>query len=125
MGECWACCEEVRGGGGGGKFEEEEEEEKEEEEDKSTGPMFSKDVVNLESSTSVLFVFIAIKKKKKQGKITPQPHRTHRQRDIPWGGGKEREGIRQGQNREKGGGGRWGRGKEDIIVILRSNDGGN
>lgn len=55
VGECWACCEE---GGGGGRGKEEEEE-GEEEKDKSTGPMFSKDVVNLESSSSVLVVFIA------------------------------------------------------------------
>lgn len=110
MGECWACCEEVRGGGGRGKVEEEGEEENEGEEDKSTGPMFSKDVVNLESSSSVLFVFIALKKlkiknlknkkkKKKQGKKTTPPNQSLAR--YPLGrGGKEREGIRQGQNRE-------------------------
>lgn len=56
MGECWACCEEGREGRG--KDEGEEEEEEEEEEDGSTGPMDSRDVVNLVSS-SVLCVFLA------------------------------------------------------------------
>lgn len=99
MGECWACCEEGRrGGGGSGK----EEEDAEEEEDKWTGPMFSKDVVNLESSSSVLVVFIAKTEKKTFSEISP-----------PFGGRGRREGKGIRQDRERG------------EVILRLNDGGN
>ncbi len=80
VGECWACCEEGReGGGGGGGGSGKEEEDAEEEEDKSTGPMFSKDVVNLESSSSVLVVFIA-KTEKTFSEISPL-----------WGTGAKRE----------------------------------